>query len=86
MAHYKRRYAKTKTRGRKRNCHKWIDGKNNWGGMRFMCSWPRYWDVEFHRRPKRRKIKRALVALKQGADPDNLAWPLGNHKPHSYYW
>lgn len=91
MAHYKRGYAKTKTRGRKRHLHKWREGRNDFkrGGYaydHFMSHWPKYWDVEMNTRPKRRKGRRLIVALYQGSDPDGLAWPLGNHKPHRYYW
>jgi hypothetical protein len=25
-------------------------------------------------------------AVKRGADADALVFPLGNHKPHQYYW
>lgn len=88
MAHYKRGYAKTKTRGRKRWLHKWRNGKPTYGEYwsRWMCCWPRYWDIEYHRRPKRREEQRLLVRIRQGDDPDGIAWPLGNHKPHRYYW
>lgn len=94
MAHFKRGYAKTKTRGRKRRRDErrvlrgytkersaWLCHYHTW-----MQTYPKYWDVEFHTRPKRRKTRRCEIAVLKGADPDNLAWPLGNHKPHNYYW
>lgn len=75
MANYKRRRPRIKSGSR---------------GARLTCafgsSWPRWFEIEYLRRPKRRKNKRLMVALRKGADPDDLAWPLGNHKPHSYYW
>jgi hypothetical protein len=51
-----------------------------------MSSWPAWWDILFHRRPKRRAEKHVMDMLRHGADPDGLMWPLGSHKPHKYFW
>jgi len=51
-----------------------------------MSSWPKWWDLTFHTRPKRAANRRLERAVVKGKDPDNIAWPLGNHKPHKYYW
>jgi hypothetical protein len=37
-------------------------------------------------RPKRRKNKAVCIAILKGEDPDGMVFPLGNHKPHEYYW
>lgn len=91
MANYKRGYARTKTRGRKR----WRDHRRPVRGdfdpnyaakWLWLCNWPRWHDIEYHRRPKRRAERELIVRVLRGDDPDDLAWPLGNHKPHRYYW
>lgn len=49
--------------------------------------WPAWWDRVFHTRPKRVAIKRLeRKILRDEVDPDDLSWPLGNRKPHNYYW
>lgn len=54
---------------------------------RDLNNWPAYWDILFHRRPRRRAAKKLMAKIKSGRlDPDDTAWPLGNHKPHHYYW
>ena len=53
----------------------------------WMDAWPAWHDVQYHTRPKRREIhalERAV--LMDRVDADNTAWPLGNSKPHRYYW
>jgi hypothetical protein len=46
---------------------------------------PRWWDVICNRRPARRREAILLTAVKQGCDPDNVAWnPSG--RPYNYYW
>ncbi len=73
MANYKRKRPRTKagTRG----------SRGYW-----LRHWPRWWDIQFHTRPKRRAEARAIHQIKAGDDPEGVAWPLGNHKPHTYYW
>ena len=71
MANYKRRRARANTRGNLDN----------------MSHWPAWWDLVFHTRPKRRKGKALTTKIVKGdVDPDAAVWPLGNHKPHRYYW
>jgi hypothetical protein len=53
----------------------------------WLYQWPEYWDILYHRRPNRRLTK----ALERAArfdvhDADCVVWPLGNHRPHKYYW
>lgn len=49
-------------------------------------SWPKWWDLAFNTRPKRRENRVLEKKIIKGSDPDELVWPLGNHKPHTYYW
>lgn len=38
-------------------------------------------------RPRRREEKYLLHMLKvQNIDSEAINWPLGNHKPHYYWW
>ncbi len=71
MAHHKRKKARIHARS---NIHR-------------LASWPAWWDILHHRRPKRRCNRRMERAVLMGwLDADEAAWPLGNHKPHNYYW
>lgn len=85
MAHYKRGYPRTKTRGRRRYPSKWEWPALEKKGWFHMCSYPRYWDIQYHTRPQRAKTKAISRKVKKGADPENLAWPIAK-KPHNYYW
>lgn len=51
-----------------------------------MKSWPKWWDVLWHTRPRRREVAKLEHEVKAGVDPDGIAWPVSNHKPHKYYW
>jgi hypothetical protein len=46
---------------------------------------PARWNIEFHNRPRRRRNRLTCHAVVQGADVDELLWPL-EKKPHHYYW
>lgn len=74
MAHYKRKRPRTSSGAR-----------GSWRGH-WLRHWPRWWDITFHTRPKRRVEQALLVRMRKGDDPENIAWPLGNRKPHRYYW
>ncbi len=47
---------------------------------------PKWWTVICMTRPKRRANKRACKAVMKGIDSGNIVYPLGNKKPHTYYW
>ena len=47
---------------------------------------PKWWVRLYMNRPKRRKNKILCIAVMRGADTDGLVHPLGNRKPHEYYW
>lgn len=52
----------------------------------FPTSTPGRW-VRAHMNRPRRHINRQLCDLvAAGNDPDTMVWPLGNRKPHFYYW
>ena len=75
MAHFRRRRPRTSTYG----------GKH--GRCYWLSHWPAWWDRVFHTRPQRRlgrKFERAI--LLDRIEADDASWPLGNSKPHRYYW
>ena len=47
---------------------------------------PWWWRNRVLTRPKRRENARLCRKVIQGADADCLAWPLGNARPHRWYW
>ena len=55
-------------------------------GEHWMANWPRWYDVVFHTRPARRRAAAVMRRLWHGADPDDVTFDAGNHKPHRYYW
>ena len=76
MAHYKR--GRARIRGGKRGSKP----TSNW-----LNSWPAWHDIVFHTRPRRRKEASVETEVAKGrVDPDEAVWPLGNSKPHKYYW
>jgi hypothetical protein len=55
-------------------------------GPRFPDDVPKWWRKLFMTRPRRRDNKRICQLILKGRDPDGLIYPLGNCKPHEYYW
>jgi len=52
----------------------------------YPMSTPSWW-VRMHMNRPRRHLNRSLCRqVEKGCDPESIAWPLGNHKPHLYYW
>ena len=47
---------------------------------------PKAWTNLYMTRPMRRDTKRLCKSLLRGLDPEGAIFPLGNHKPHHYYW
>ncbi|MBT4520666.1 MAG: hypothetical protein HOC23_11730 [Halieaceae bacterium] len=48
---------------------------------------PGWWVDIFMTRPQRRAEAHLCHLLGQGmTDADEVIFPLGNHKPHEYYW
>lgn len=48
------------------------------------CPWG--WRNMYMTRPHRRENKRLCSRIHKGGDYDSLCFPLGNRKPHYYYW
>jgi hypothetical protein len=55
-------------------------------GPRFPHGTPKWWRKLFMTRPRRRQNKHICWLVLHGTDPEGLTAPLGNHKPHWYYW
>lgn len=47
---------------------------------------PKWWRKLHMTRPQRRLTRLRCHQLRHGAGFDGMAFPLGNHKPHEYYW
>lgn len=50
-----------------------------------MSSWPAWFDIVFHIRPRRRKDRRIEHAVMRGADADEVNWSVSK-QPQKYYW
>ncbi|MFQ6006584.1 MAG: hypothetical protein ACE5OQ_13905 [Woeseia sp.] len=55
-------------------------------GVRFPRGAPKWWRKLYMSRPRRRKNRMLCHLVEKGVDPEGLVFPLGNHKPHVYYW
>lgn len=47
---------------------------------------PCWWVNLYMNKPKRRKNERLCDLVLKGHDPEDIAWPVGNRKPHIWYW
>lgn len=47
---------------------------------------PSWWVTLYMTRPKRRLENHLCHRVMAGEDPEGIVWPLGNRKPHEYYW
>lgn len=47
---------------------------------------PKWWRKLYMTRPRRRESDRLCRDVMRGIDLDRMVWPLGNSKPHVYYW
>ncbi|ESP91517.1 hypothetical protein PL2TA16_00316 [Pseudoalteromonas luteoviolacea 2ta16] len=52
----------------------------------WLCQTPKWWIKLYMTKPRRRENQRLCHAILKGQDPDGIAFPLGNSKPHIYYW
>ncbi len=76
MANYKRKRPGTSPTHGARN-----------SGIYWLSNWPRWWDIIFHTRPRRRREKHMLKAVMSNRfDFDEACFDIANHKPHRYYW
>jgi hypothetical protein len=55
-------------------------------GPAFPNGTPRWWRKLHMTRPRRRENRRLCQRILRGAPSDGLMFPLGNSKPHVYYW
>ncbi len=56
-------------------------------GIHWTSMTPGWWTRLYMNRPKRRRDSQMLHSIRTDQiDPDSVAWGLGNHKPHEYYW
>ncbi len=60
--------------------------KRKYRGPTRRMSTPMWWIREFMNQPRRAENRRLCHQVTSGKDPDNITWPLGNCKPHLYYW
>jgi hypothetical protein len=54
--------------------------------LSFHCGAPKWWRRLKMSRPRRRENRLICHLILRGADPEGITPPLGNHKPHEYYW
>lgn len=85
MAHYKRK--RPRMAARKGYSSKGLERRLQCcrSEVRHYDNWPRWHDKLHHTRPTRRQTKQHLLAVMNGADPDQIAW-LDGRKPHEYFW
>lgn len=84
MANHRRRRPRAASYGRKRQSYK-VRHTPEWNRYGWRRNWPRWHDVVFHTRPRRRRTRACVVLVMQGTDPDLILWPI-EKKPHVYYW
>lgn len=66
---------------------KLLRGKyRNHCGVSFPRGTPKWWRRLFMTRPWRHANAACCARIIKGSDPDGMAFPPGNHKPHAYYW
>lgn len=53
---------------------------------RLLFTTPSSWVNLKMSRPKRRSERQLCHLILGGLDPDGVAWPVSNNKPHQYYW
>jgi hypothetical protein len=56
------------------------------GQVRFPRGTPKWWRKLFMTRPTRRQNTSICRLAEKDVDADSLMFPLGNRKPHVYYW
>ncbi|WHZ19626.1 MAG: hypothetical protein OJF55_001775 [Rhodanobacteraceae bacterium] len=66
---------------------KLLRGKYRRGyGPAFPNGTPKWWRRLFMTRPRRHANAACCTSIIKGDDPDGVTYPLGNRKPHVYYW
>ncbi len=70
----------------RRDPHALEKGKTFRDGHLTFSHTPGWWVKLYMNRPKRRKNARLCNRVLKGHDPESIAWPVGNRKPHEWYW
>jgi len=60
--------------------------KRHYRRPKWPWSTPGWWVLETMNGPRRRLNRHLCHLVDLGHDPDAMVWPLGNSKPHRYYW
>jgi hypothetical protein len=55
-------------------------------GPHFPSGAPKWWRKLYMTRPRRRANALCCTRIAKSGDPGDIPFPLGNHKPHVYYW
>lgn len=55
-------------------------------GPNFPSGTPKWWRRLFMTRPRRHANAACCARITKGENPDGMPFPLGNCKPHIYYW
>ncbi len=55
-------------------------------GVSFPRGAPKWWRKLYMSRPRRRENRMLCRLVEKGVDSEALVFPLGNHKPHVYFW
>jgi len=55
-------------------------------GTPFPRGTPKWWRKLHMTRPRRRANASCCMQIMKGNDPEGMVFPLGNRKPHVYYW
>lgn len=58
----------------------------NYYVIHFPRGTPKWWRKLHMTRPKRRENALCCFRVMKGDDPEGMAFPVGNRKPHVYYW
>ena len=64
---------------------KYTGPSKNWS-VAFPNGCPKSWRKMHMTRPKRRQNKSQCYRIATGIDNDGIIFPLGNRKPHYYFW
>lgn len=74
---------KTKDRNRNGRIKRKYTGPYTTG---FHKQTPKWWMRAYMTRPKKLESRRLCRQILLGGDYDGMTFPLGNRKPHEFYW
>lgn len=70
----------------RRDPHALKKGKTFRDGHLAFSHTPSWWVNMCMNRPKRYTNKHFCYRILNGDDPNKIVWPVGNRKPHKWYW